>query len=103
MNIKQGALRPNISITVTDAGSAVDLTSATSVHVVARREGATTPLFTRVATGDANGVVTCSWVAGETDTVGRINLEVLVTWPGAEPQRFPASSYLPVDIEPYLS
>lgn len=103
MNIKKGDLLPSLSITCTSNGAVVDLTTATSVVVVARREGAGTVLFSRAATGDANGVVTMPWVAGDTDTVGRINIEVLVTWPGSKPQRFPATSTLPVDVLPNLS
>lgn len=103
MNMKKGDLTPNLSITCTSDGAAVNLTTASSITVVARREGASTPLFSRAATGNSSGVVTMSWVAGDTDTVGRINIEVLVTWPGAKPQRFPATSYLSVDILPNLS
>jgi hypothetical protein len=102
MNIKQGDLAPSLSVTCTSDGGVVDLTAATSVQVVARREGAATALFTRNATGTANGVVTMDWQAGDTDTVGRINVEILVTWVGGVPQRFPATSYLPVDVLPNL-
>lgn len=103
MNIKRGDLEPDLTITCTSNGSAVDLTAATSIQVVVRAEGASTPLFTRTATGNASGVVTMPWTAGDTDTVGRLLVEVLVTWPGSKPQRFPATSYLPVDVVPNLS
>lgn len=103
MIIKRGDLKPNLAITCTHNGAVVDFTSATSVQVVCRREGATTALFTRNATGDANGVATYVWQAGDTATVGRLLFEVIATWPGAAPQRFPANSYLPVDIEENLS
>lgn len=103
MNMKKGDLKPSLSITCTSDGAVVDLTTATSITVVARREGASTVLFSRAATGDAQGVVTMAWEAGDTDTEGRINIEVLVTWPGSLPQRFPATSYLSVDIQPNLS
>lgn len=103
MNIKRGDLKPELTIICTNEDGAVDFTSASSVQVVCRREGASAPLFTRAASGDANGTVTYEWQDGDTDTVGRLLVEVIVTWAGAAPQRFPATSYLPVDIEENLS
>lgn len=102
MNIKRGDLKPDLIIDCTSNGGVPNFTLATSVQVVCRREGATTPLFTRNATGDATGAVTYVWQAGDTDTVGRLLFEVIASWGGA-PQRFPASSYLPVDVEENLS
>jgi hypothetical protein len=103
MNIKKGDLTPALKITCAGTdGSAVDLTTASSVQVVCRREGGSAALFTRAATGDANGVATYVWQAGDTGTEGRLLFEVLVTWPGTQPQRFPATSYLPVDVLPNL-
>jgi hypothetical protein len=43
--------------------------------------------------------VTHNWVAGETDTPGRIWVDVIVTWPSGKPQHFPDKGSLPVDIE----
>lgn len=103
MILKAGDLTPNLTITCTSDGSAVDLTAATTVQVVCRADGASTVLWTRSATGDASGVVTYTWQAGDTDTVGRYLFEVLVTWPGSKPQRFPAISYLAVDVVENLS
>lgn len=102
MNIKRGDLKPDLLITCTDADGVVDLSAATTVEVVCRRDGEATPLFTRPATGAANGLATYVWQAGDTDTVGRLLFEVIVTWPGGT-QRFPAASYLPVDVEENLS
>jgi hypothetical protein len=103
MNIKKGDLKPDLVIACTSNGVAPDFTTATTVQVVCRREGAAAALFTRSATGDANGNVTYTWQSGDTDTVGRLLFEVLATWPGTKPQRFPANSYLPVDVEQNLS
>lgn len=103
MIIKKGDLLPNLAITCTSNGAPVDLTSALTIQVVCRREGAAAVLWTRSASGNAQGVVTYTWQAGDTATVGRLLVEVLVTWPGALPQRFPATSYLPVDVVENLS
>jgi hypothetical protein len=99
MNMKKGDLEPDLVISCRGAdGTTPDLTTATSVQVVARLEGASTALFTRNATGDADGNVTMAWQAGDTDTVGRMLIEVRVTWPGSKPEHYPATSYLPIDI-----
>jgi hypothetical protein len=103
MKMKRGDRKPDLLITCTSDGDVVDFTTATTVEVVCRREGATAALFTRAATGNSSGVVTYTWQAGDTDTVGRLLFEVLATWPGTAPQRFPANSYLPVDVEENLS
>jgi hypothetical protein len=103
MNLKRGDLKPDLIITCTSAGAVPDFTTASSVQVACRREGAATVLFTRTATGNSLGQVTYVWQTGDTDTVGRLLFEVIATWPGTKPQRFPANSYLPVDIEENLS
>jgi hypothetical protein len=103
MNLKRGDLKPDLIITCTSDGAVPDFTTATTVQVVCRREGAAAALFTRNATGNALGQVTYAWQSGDTDTVGRLLFEVIATWPGTKPQRFPANSYLPVDIEESLS
>lgn len=102
MIIKQGDLTPNLVITCTDNGVAKDLTTASTVEVVCRRDGSTAVLWTRAASGNASGQVTYTWQTGDTDTTGRLLFEVLVTWPGSKPQRFPALSYLPVDVVAHL-
>lgn len=101
--MKRGDLKPDLTITCTSDGSSVDLTTAASVQVVIRKVGDAAALFTRTATGDANGVVTMTWQAGDTDTVGQYATEVLVTWPGSRPQRFPGDSYLTFRIVDNLS
>lgn len=103
MNIKKGDLKPDLVITCTSATGVPDFTTASSVQVVCRREGAAAVLFTRTATGTSLGVVTYTWQAGDTASIGRLLFEVLATWPGALPQRFPATSYLPVDVTENLS
>jgi hypothetical protein len=99
MMMKKGDLKPDLQITCTSNNAGVDLTTATSVQFVCRREGGTSALFTRTATSATNlGVATMLWVSGDTDIVGRLLFEVLVTFSGAKPERYPPVSYLPVDI-----
>lgn len=101
LTMKKGDLLPALSITCTSNGSAVDLTTADSVTVIGKYEGASATLFERVVTGDVNGVVTMPWGTGDTDTVGRILISVAVVT-GGKTQHFPASSYLAVDVEDTL-
>jgi hypothetical protein len=42
--------------------------------------------------------VTHVWIAGETDTVGNMNVEVEATWPDGSVQTFPYLGYLRVSI-----
>lgn len=47
------------------------------------------PLFDReVSTVDGDGNVTMEWEDGDTDTVGLIQTEVEVMWPGQKPQTY---------------
>lgn len=99
MRIKAGDLLPPLVIDVTDNGNPVNMSSATSVHVVAEQGG--TALFTDTSPvlDNTAGTVTHAWSAGQTDTPGRIWIEVQVTWPGGKIQSFPPFGSLAVDIE----
>lgn len=103
MRIKRGDLLPALTATLTDtiAGvvTPVNLTTATSIRVIGRRESATVNLFDRAVTGGADGKVTMAWQAGDTSVSGRIYIEVEVMWPGSKPQTFPPSSQLVVRVE----
>lgn len=100
--MKKGDRLPALSITCTSNDAAVDLTSATSVLIIGKLDGATDTLFEREATSaDALGVATMDWEVGDTDTVGRLLLSVKVTI-GGKSQHFPANNYLAIDIEDTL-
>jgi hypothetical protein len=103
MMMKVGDLTPNLTITCTSANAPVDLTGATTITLVCRKEGQSSAFFSRSVSGTAQGVVTYAWQAGDTATAGRLLFEVLVTWPGSKPERFPPVSYLPVDVVGNLS
>ena len=85
--LKRGDLLPPLEAVLTDDGVPVDLTSATSIRAVGVRRGVT--LFDRAVSGDAQGLVTVDWQAGDTDLLGYFNVEFRVTWPGTLPQTFP--------------
>ena len=99
MRIKQGDDVPSLVITLTNNTDPVDLTSATAVRVVGMQG------TTQVIDDDApslgdptDGVVTHTWVEGETDTVGRIWVNVVVTFADGATQTFPPYGSLAVDI-----
>jgi hypothetical protein len=102
--IKQHDLEPPLVIDV--SGSAGDLSTVASWKVVGKR--GSTVVFSDtdpdVVVNDppTSAVVSHSWAAGETDTVGVISIEVEATWPGDRPQTFPPSGYNVVRIEPDL-
>lgn len=102
--MKAGDLLPALVIDVTDLVDGVvqpvNLTSATAVRVLGIQGVGQAFDDTSPTRDNANGVVTHNWVAGETDTVGRIWVDVIVTWPGGKPQHFPVTGSLPVDIDP---
>lgn len=90
--IKRGDLLPAWTVTLTDGGAAVNLTTASSITVKGYKPDGTT--FSRAVTGDANGVITMAWLATDTENVGDLLTEVEVIWPGSKPQTFPADGYL---------
>ena len=93
--MKRGDRLPSLECTLTGGKNnrPVDLTSATSIRAVALQNE--NYLFAdgyKTVTGDASGVVVLPWGVGETDTVGLIEMEFQVTWPGSIPQSFPIPS-----------
>lgn len=42
------------------------------------------------------------FTAGQTDTPGHYEAEVLVTFPGSKPQRYPGAGYAEIIIEPSI-
>lgn len=100
-----GDLEPDLEVTLSSSAGAVDVTTAVSVRVIGRRGG--TIIFDRnpndddvtVAVAGDNSVVTMSWEAGDTDAIGRIQVEVEVTWPGTRPQTFRAEGGVDVHAD----
>ena len=99
--IKKDDLRPNIVATLVDSnGDAVDLSTATGVKFVMRAGGASTAKVDYAAsiTTAASGIVTYTWVSGDTDTAGIYNGEFEVNWGSSVYQTFPADGYLEIEI-----
>lgn len=99
MKIRQGDTNPPLQITLTADDGPVDLTDAASVRVVGV-QGITQVIDESVEPSvPEEGVVARDWKPGETDTVGRIFVNVIVNW-GTVTQTFPPYGSLAVDITP---
>lgn len=101
--IKQHDLEPPLVIDV--SGSSGNLNGVVSWKVIGKR--GSTIVFTDTAptiviSTPTAAVVTHRWVAGETDVIGVLNIEVEATWPTGRPQTFPPDGYSTVRIEPDL-
>ena len=94
MSIKQHDTAGPLTITCTDNGAVVNLTTATTVKVIAT--GAAT--FTRTVTGSSAGVVVMPWQTADVANVGLLQLEVEVTWGDGTIQTFPSDGFLRVNI-----
>jgi lysophospholipase L1-like esterase len=87
-----GDLKPDLRVTLSAAGP-VDVTEAENVRIIGKRGDHI--VFDRApdtqdVVGDTS-VLTMLWQDGDTDTKGRIQVEVEVTWPGDERQTFRAN------------
>ena len=98
--MKQGDLEPDLIIDIADPTGAADLNAVVSWRLVARLRGASSPLFvdtdptvTVDPEDSSKAVVSHSWVAGETDTLGVVLVEVEAMWPGDRPQTFPSNGH----------
>lgn len=84
MILKQGDLAPKLQFDLN-----ADLTGATVVAKIRRLHQNSVLTKTLTVTDAAQGLCEYQWVAGDTDTVGTYHVEVLVTFAGSIPERFP--------------
>lgn len=92
-----GDTAPAITATLTDAGTPINLTSATTITatLVAANGGSR---WTRTCTGSSVGVVTVPWQSGDTAVAGDYWLQFKVTRPDSTVQSFPPGGVLVVHV-----
>lgn len=101
--MKQHDLEPSLEVQLLSGTTPVDLSQATTVQflMASRKTGLKVSGAMTVADQTAPttlGVVTYTWRAGDTDTVGDFNAEIQVTWAAEKPQTFPAHDYFIVSV-----
>lgn len=98
--IKQNDTRPNIAATLIDGdGSVASLDGSTVVFKMRKvGETSTTVNSSAVVTNASGGVVTYTWSASDTATVGSYQGEFEVTYSGGGVQTFPNNDYIPIEI-----
>lgn len=85
LEMRRGDLKPDLVLDLTDdVLGLVPVTAATSVSIVAQRNGVM--LFKRPAVVDADGVVRMEWQVADTSTPGTIVVEAEIIWPGGKPE-----------------
>jgi len=84
MYLKVGDLAPKLQFDLN-----ANLTGATVVAKIRRAHQSTVLTKTLDVTDAAQGLCEYQWVAGDTDTPGTYYIEVLVTFSGPIPERFP--------------
>lgn len=115
MRLSNGNLKPDLIVELSNEGKnppPVDLDDAIDIRVIGRLvsdEGELlNVVFERVpdtheVLPDGTSTVTLLWVAGETDTDGRIRVEVKVWWPGLKPQTFRTDARDTANVVPELA
>lgn len=99
MRIKAHDTAQAVTVKCTNNGSAVNLTTADSVRMIGVRGGQTIFNDTSPTLDAVNGLVTHRWTGTESNTTGRIWVEVEVTWGDLTRQTFPPFGRIAVDIE----
>jgi hypothetical protein len=105
--IKQGDTSPRLETNLYDGdGVALDLTAAISVTLTMELAAhPRTKVLNNAAasfTADATGSVWYQWVAGNTATAGKYNIEWRVTFPLGQITTVPSRGYDIVDVTPVL-
>lgn len=101
--IKQDSTMPRLETVLLDGdGQPLDLTNATSVTLRMRlcAHPRTLKLANATAgfTASATGEVWYQWVAGDTDTVGKYDIQWTVTYPGGGVEKVPSKGFDQVEV-----
>lgn len=91
---------PPIQATLSSGGSAMNLTTATSVKFIMKAVAGLTAKVASpaVIVTPASGVVRYDWATGDTDTPGDYTAEWEITWAAGKKQTVPTLTYHTVTI-----
>lgn len=101
MKMKRNDRKPYVNAVLKDSSSsAVDLTSASGVSFIMKKEGESSTKINASATitDASNGEVQYQWAAGDTDTAGTYLAEFEVDWGSGIYQTFPSDDSFVIDI-----
>jgi hypothetical protein len=99
-SIKQNDTAPALQASLFDAsGAALDLSGASARFHLRKRDGTTTLIDAAATIVTASpAVVSYSWAAGDTDTVGEYEAEFEITYADSTVETFPNRGYILVRI-----
>jgi len=81
--IKRGDTDPAFAVTLMNGAVPLDLSAATRVHFIVRKDGALSPIVNAAMTivsPATSGAVSYAWQAGDTATAGEYLVEYEITW-----------------------
>ena len=98
MEMKRGDLEPALVLEVEDVDGVADLNDVASWRILGKMRDelvvdGVADLVVVDPENPAKATLTREWVAGETDQVGAMQVEVEAMWPGDRPQTFPCVGY----------
>lgn len=102
--VRSGDTAPALVATLkADDGTVVNLTGATVTFSMRdQKTGAILVTGACTLTSATGGVVTYTWVTGNTDVAGVYNADFKVTFSGGAIETFPNSRFLIVSVQPAL-
>ena len=107
-DLKANDTQPDFTVQLLQAGAAFDMSALSGVActftMTAVAGGAAKVNKAAMTIDDAaNGQISYSWAAADTDTDGTYEAEVEVTWTGGNILTFPTDGYFDIDIEADLA
>lgn len=97
--LKRGDTVPALEATLTDQDGPINLTTATSVKLLAKsRTDATTISGTCSIVSAAQGKISYTWVSGNTSAPGSYDMEFEITWGVGQIETVPNDTYLWLEI-----